>query len=325
MKLSSTLKLAIVLGTTLGVVGFAQPTYAATDTDGDSVPNSVENSSPNNGDNNYDTNKDKKEDYVATIQNPNDTETPNAWVSLEIGNPRDNEGYTTTPWQITEFSAVDPATLPTQPDGKVFPLGLFNIELECNTDNYRVAIDISDNGSRSCSYVYYDCGCQYEGVVDQSPVPNAIAENNITPLDNISEENCEPVYYYSSVDLRLIFDRVLDTSNWTLLKYIESTGEYIDYSSNVSISTETIGYPRTVIAWTLTDNGFGDDNPAINEITDPAGPAVPQTVAVSNPIVTTASVVRPTALANTGANGIVIIAAGIIFIAAGAVLLPRKN
>lgn len=325
MKLSSALKLAIVLGTTLGVVGFAQPTYALTDSDGDSVPNSVENSSPNSGDNNYDGNKDKKENYVATIQNPNDTETPNAWVSLEIGNPRDDEkGKSTTPWQITEFSAVDPATLPAQPDGKVFPLGLFNIELRCN-DN-RLAITASEYQIPSCTTVKYDCGCQYNNGVDEEPVSNPTVENNVAPLDIIVEEDCEPTYNYSSVDLRLIFDRVFDTSNWTLLKYVDSTGEFIDYSPYVSITTEDIGYPRTVIAWTLTDNGFGDDNPTINEITDPVGPAVPETVAVvSSPVVTTASVAQPTVLANTGANGLVMIAVGLFTLLAGASLLPRKN
>lgn len=301
------LKLLFVPLLVLGVLSFAPSAHALNpDKDGDSVLNTVENSAPNDGDNNYDNKNDSKQNTVASIPNPNDTEQPDAYVTLQVGEtyqPWGEEGPTIadSAWKIDKFEAVDVATLPTQPDGKVFPLGMFDIELSCIKRH----------------------GC-YEKNYSEVPVPQF--NDSIQPSE-ITSDGC--VWVPIPADLTLIFNRVMDTSNWTMQKYDPSTGAYIDYSPYVSIETENndFGYTRTVLKWSITDNEMGDDDPTVGKIKDPIGPSVP----VATPVVSTtpativASTVSPVTLQHTGNNlAIYSIILGFLMIGLGAVIVRKS-
>ena len=300
MKKLSILRYLVLLGAVFGVFGLASPASAAVDSDGDSVSDVVENSStPNSGDNNYDTALDSEQNTVATITNPNDQENPGAFVTLQVGETYDcGDGYVCedSAWAIDEFKAVDVDTLPSQPDGKVFPVGLFDIKLSCQ----QRGLEFNDNLNRCVEYqkVHTEEGCDFVEV----PIP---------------------------AKLTLIFDRVMDTSNWTMEKYDPTTDTYIDYSPYVTISTQTIGYPRTVVEWTIFDGGLGDSDGVENGyISDPIGPSVPVFPATTSSVTEVKPAVATTfsgpALANTGADYKAIILAGIFLITSGAWLLPGK-
>ncbi|MDO8335976.1 MAG: choice-of-anchor U domain-containing protein [Candidatus Saccharibacteria bacterium] len=274
-------KLVIVLLFAVGFVSFSPSALAYGDSD--NIPGSVENASPNNGDNNYDTIKDKKQDDVATTTNPNDIEAPNSYVSLEITNQGEGPN-----WQIDEFNPVDPATLPSQPDGTVFPVGMFDVKL-------------SSNG----------CGCHNEQVVERSIV------------------STDSVVVGDTVHLKLIFDRLLDTSRWTTQKYDSATDTYYDYSPYVTISTQLYGETlRTVLEWTIVDGGLGDEDGLVNcSISDPIGPTIlptaTSTSALIVPAAKTTTVTGPT-LANTGLGTNVLISIAVLFIAAAVVVFPKR-
>ncbi len=301
------LKLLFVPLLVLGVLSFAPSAQAyEPDEDYDSVPTVVEDSStPNSGDNNYDGASDSEQNTVATITNPNDTASPNAFVTLQVGDtyqvesPEFNYTYADSAWKIDEFKAVDVATLPTQPEGKVFPLGMFDIKLSCqNQDGREDSISI-DNGYGCVEYnkVHTEEGCEWVA----SPIP---------------------------ADLKLIFDRVMDTSNWTMEKYDPLTDSYIDYSPYVTISTQNIGYLRTVLEWSIIDGGLGDSDGTVNgSISDPIGPSVPvATPAVSTtPATIVASTVSPATLQHTGNNlAIYSIILGFLMIGLGAVVVRKS-
>ncbi len=284
-------KFVIVLLFAVGFVAFAPNTYAITG-DSDNVPDVTEDAAPNTGDNNYDGSTDSTQNNVASTQNPNDIENPNSWVSLEIGNPRVDEVQPN--WQIDEFNPIDPSTLPSQPDGSVFPVGMFNAKLSCT----EIEGDCSSNT------------CYLDRVL----------------TDQINElAQCGQVG--GSVNVRLLFDRVMDTSNWTTRKYNPVTDTYEDYGAYVTISTQNIGFDRTVIEWTLTDGGFGDADGIINgSISDPIGPTVPIATSTSAVIVPTAAktVSGPT-LANTGFGTNLLISIAVILIAASVVIFPKRS
>ncbi len=272
-------KFVIVLLFAVGFVGFSPTALAYGDSD--NIPSSVENASPNNGDNNYDGTKDKKQDDVATTTNPNDTEAPNSWVSLEITSPEEGSN-----WQIDEFNPVDPATLPSQPDGTVFPVGMFDVKLSC---------------TQSCW---------------QQEVSRV---NEVNSVDAVATGN--------TVHLKLIFDRVLDTSKWTTRKYDPTTDTYYDYSPYVTISTQNIGYDRTVLEWDVVDGGLGDADGLVNcQISDPIGPTVPIATSTNAVIVPAAAktVSGPT-LANTGFGTNLLISIAVILIAASVVIFPKRS
>lgn len=286
----------ITLLLAVGVISFSPSVQALeVDFDADSVVDTVENEAAlNAGDNNYDGVQDAEQNTVATIENPNDIEAPAAPVSLQLGETYtytyDDEeySYTTSDWKIDEFKAVDPATLPSQPDGKVFPLGMFSIKLSCYSES-------------EC--YEYDEGCYLQ--------------------DRIQEINSCVTQIPARI--KLIFDRVVDTSNWTTLKYDPTSNTYVDYSDYVTISNQEIGFLRTVIEWSIYDGGFGDSDGEVNGyISDPIGPTVPAT----NPLVTTASVTTsisstPT-LAQTGLGTNALIAVVITFAIAAFVIFPKR-
>lgn len=298
MKKISTFKYLVLLGAVIGVFGFAAPASAAVDSDNDSVIDVVEDSStPNAGDNNYDGTDDSIQNDVATITNPNDIETPDAFVTLELeGEVCDGDYVCPSDWKIDEFKAVDVASLPSQPDDKVFPLGMFDIKLSCQQYNRgNIFFDAIDNGYNACverELVHTEEGCEWV----ETPIP---------------------------ANLKLIFDRVMDTSNWTMEKYDPITDTYIDYSPYVTVSNQYIGYLRTVLEWSIYDGGLGDSDGIVNGyISDPIGPSIPVEPAKVKPAVATTT--TGPALANTGVNSMFALLAGVFFVLAGAVLLPKR-
>ncbi len=302
MRATLLLKMLFVPMLVLGVLSFAPSAYAIdpVDNDNDSVPTVVEESStPNAGDNNYDGVADSDQSNVATITNPNDTASPNAFVTLQVGQMQTYgqefpTTYLASDWKIDNFTAVDIATLPTQPEGKVFPLGMFDIDLSC----------------------YSESNCYTRELVG-------------TPIYDESGEIIEYTYELVSSPipayLTLIFDRVMDTSNWTMQKYDPITDSYIDYSPYVTISTQEIGYLRTVLEWSIIDGGLGDDDGVVNGyISDPIGPSVPVTTA-STPATTLASTVATSGLQHTGSNfAIYSLILGFLMVATGAILVRKS-
>lgn len=274
-------KFVIVLLFAVGFVSFAPPALAYGDSD--NIPKVEENASPNDGDNNYDGTKDGYQSDVATTTNPNDTEAPGSWVSLEIGDP---ESEVQTSWQIDEFNPVDPATLPSQPDGTVFPVGMFDVKLSCK------------------QYCW---------------------QNEVSRVNEI--DSVDAVATGDTVHLKLIFDRVLDTSKWTTRKYDPVTDTYYDYSSNVTISTQLYGSTyRTVLEWDVVDGGLGDADGLVNcQIIDPIGPTVPTATFISTPAVpTSATTVSSPTLAKTGLGTNVLLSIAVLLLAAAIVIFPKR-
>ncbi|MBI3494423.1 hypothetical protein HY004_00355 [Candidatus Saccharibacteria bacterium] len=272
-------KFVIVLLFAVGLISFSPSALAYGDSD--NIPSSVESASPNAGDNNYDSIPDKKQSDVATTTNPNDTEAPDSYVSLEITSPEEGSN-----WQIDEFNPVDPATLPSQPDGTVFPVGMFDVKLSCK----------------------------------QSCWQNEVSRVN--ELDSV-----DAVATGDTVHLKLIFDRVLDTSKWTTQKYDPATDTYYDYSPYVTISTQLYGSTlRTVLEWDVVDGGLGDADGVVNcQISDPIGPTVPIATTTTALIVPAAktTVSGPT-LANTGLGTNILISIAVLLIAAAVVIFPKR-
>lgn len=154
------------------------------------------------------------------------------------------------------------------------------------------------------------CGCHNEQVVER----NIASSEYVTVGD--------------TVHLKLIFDRVLDTSKWTTQKYDPETGTYIDYSEYVTYNTELYGSTlRTVLEWTVVDGGLGDDDGVVNcMISDPIGPVIPistTTSALILPTAQTTTVTSPT-LANTGVGTNVLLSIAVLLLAAAVVVFPKR-
>lgn len=292
-------KFVIILLFAVGFVNFSPNVRALeVDSDADSIVDVVEDEAAlNSGDNNYDGIQDSYQNTVATIENPNDVASPNAPVSLQLGEDYTYPcgefqcSYTTSDWKIDEFKAVDPATLPSQPDGKVFPLGMFSMKLSCHSES-------------EC--YEYDEGCYLQDRIQET-------DNCVTQIP---------------AKIKLIFDRVVDTSNWTMLKYDPSSNTYVDYSEYVTISNQEIGFLRTVIEWSIYDGGFGDADGEVNGyISDPIGPTIPVATTTSTlvvPTTQTTTVTSPT-LANTGFATNVLISIAVLLIAASVIIFPKKR
>lgn len=281
MPVKNLYKFVIIMLFAVGFVSFSPSVQAYGDSD--NIPKVEENASPNDGDNNYDGTKDGYQSDVATTQNPNDLESPDAWVSLEIG---DSEEEQSSSWQIDEFTPVDPDTLPSQPDGSIFPVGMFDVKLSCAQR--------------------YNC---YE------------EETNSIETDFVDERITG-----DTVHLKLIFDRVIDTSKWTTRKYDPLTDTYTDYSPYVTISTQNIGYNRTVLEWDIVDGGLGDADGEVNcQITDPIGPTVPIATSTGVTIIPAAkTTISEPKLANTGLGTNVLISIAVLLIAAAVVIFPKR-
>lgn len=283
------------------------PAETPPDSDCDSVPDNTENSAPaheatpgvedpnntgtNAGDNNADGTPDSEQSDVASFPNPNDTQQPDSYVTIEVtSNSPEYEGFQLQPleWNITY---VDP-TLPSEtPSDKTLPLGLFDLTLE--NPGLKQLIDF-------CAEYPQDWECIFIG------------------NQEIAEQ--------STVEVRLLFNRVIDHSDWMVQKYVEGT--FTNYT-NATVQDEVVGFLRTTIKWTLTDGGTGDSDGVLNgEITDPIGPAVanPVTVAPQPQVlaaVTTVSSPQVATLANTGSQPFVAAYAAVLL--SGAVLVVRSK
>jgi hypothetical protein len=80
----------------------------------------------------------------------------------------------------------------------------------------------------------------------------------------------------STETFKIYLDTKYDTSNWQWRKFLSSNSTFVDMSSIVTYSTETIGgIELTVISFNITDGGqFDEDGLANGIIIDPSGPAV---------------------------------------------------
>ncbi|MEK9196546.1 MAG: choice-of-anchor U domain-containing protein [Patescibacteria group bacterium] len=284
----------------LGVLSITPSVHALdpVDDDNDSVSTVVEDSSTaNSGDNNYDGATDSTQNQVASLPNPNDVSAPNSYVTLQVGDPN-SEDSTDQAWKINEFKPINTTSLPNQPEGKVFPLGMFDIELSCQTRYQEES---------ACNRPIYD-DCDYENDSD---------ECNDSPIDY------EPV----PANLALIFNRVMDTNNWTTMKFDPITNSYIDYSSFVTIeaSNTEFGYARTVVKWSIFDGGLGDADGIENGyISDPIGPSVPVATATTS-ATTLATTVAVDGLQHTGSNfAIYSLILGFLMVAVGAVFVRKS-
>lgn len=285
--------------------------------DGDGVPAPVEDAAVTAdgtsvaGDNNFDGIIDSTQSNVATLPNPNDQQAPGSFVSLEVlpttvtlpgGDP-----VSQVIWNITSFNPVSPTTLEGGPPaGETFPVGMFSLTL---------AGLPSTDGAGGLADVYT--------VLQSLCLPDAV------PIDGIDcAVATQLLDQLRSVKVRLIFDRVIDHSDWTVQKFLG--GSFANYDAVVQ--DEVIGFLRTTITWTLVDGGAGDADGMLNAlITDPIGPAIVPAVAVTPavvtstpPVVSVAAVKPKTALANTGTNMFISLIA-VFLIGASLVVVRNKK
>lgn len=278
--------------------------FAAKD-DGDGVPATTENAAPNTGDNNYDGALDSEQSEVASTPNPNDQAQPNSYVTLEVL-PNDNE--TPSNWVITSFVPVSPADFATKPStADNYPVGMFEVNL-------------------------------YNGYLD-----SILSACYRSESENCFDDNAELIESESTATVRLLFDRVMDHSDWTVQQYSYWFNAYTNYSAYAVVRDEVVGFLRTTITWTLTDGGNGDDDGYINSIIsdqpnayvyDPIGPAAPFRAAttpavtvVSTPAITATPAAAPAApqLANTGVSPLITILAASLIVATIAVSRVKRT
>ncbi len=227
--------------------------------DGDGVPAEVEDSSvaadgtPIPGDdNNFDGIADSLQSGVTTLPNPNDQVAPGSFVTIEVlPTTLTFTGFSQVIWNITSFSPVAPADLEGGvPANQTFPVGMFNLSLA---------------GIPEVSQLYT--------ILQSLCLPEAL------PLEGIDCATATQILSeLSTVQVRLLFDRVIDHSSWTVQQYIN--GAYVDYAATVE--DLDIGFLRTTITWTLVDGGTGDQDGVMNaSINDPIGPTVKAAVVVT--------------------------------------------
>lgn len=288
------------------------------DDDGDGVPSTVENSSPAHestppadetpgtpgaagGDHNADGKQDYKQSQVATLPNPNDQENSGSYITLEVLTP----GWNIKQFETTTPEEVDPDNLP---EDSNFPVGLFDIRLENQTLQTLIGIKSQLN-------------------CDQ--IRSRILKAACVKLDG---ELAEEIEERREVTVRLLFDRVIDHSDWDVQQYVE--GQYVGYTAEVK--DEVVGFLRTTITWTLVDGGEGDLDGitgANGVIVDPIGPSVAVATVTPTPTTTTGAVLAAAAqsskLAVTGGSSAIAIVAGILLaatmIVVGAAFRSEQN
>jgi hypothetical protein len=294
-----------ILGSVLGLTLFASPQASAAtcpgagpffetveapadDNDCDTVTNTTEDSAPAHdptagledpdnigtvaGDNNADDIPDSQQATVATMPNPNDTQVPGSYITIETLPTL--QGATESNWFIvsasttTATAAAAPGSAPTD---RTFPVGLVDFTIENSYEQFLIMID-----SLFCS------GSSFPGC-------DALATQ-------IEDE--------SAAQVRLLFDRVIPHDDWMVQQY--ANGSFTTYPGAL-IQDEVVGFLRTTITWNLVDGGIGDLDGTLNgQIVDPIGPAVLNAVAVVPPVTvataTTSNVTAVPTLANTGAS-----------------------
>ncbi len=269
--------------------------------DGDGVPVVVENAAPAQestpptedtpatpgtaqGDHNADGVQDSQQSQVASLPNPNDQAAPGSYVTLEVLTPD---------WNIKEFAPTTPEQVDPEnvPQDSNFPVGLFDIKLENKTLEGLIVIknNLNCNNIRS-----------------------SILKKACLKLD---AQLAAQIEARRDVEVRLLFDRVIDHSDWQVQQYVD--GEYANYDAVVK--DEVVGFLRTTITWTLRDGGEGDLDGVIEangKISDPIGPrvAVASVAPVTQASVSTTAATQ-SRLAVTGGNGSLAVIALIVLVA----------
>ena len=281
------------------------PVNHCTDGDGDGVLTSIENGAPAHestpavdetpatpgnaqGDHNADGTQDSLQSKVASLPNPNDAAAPDSYVTLEVLTP----GWNIKQFATTNPEEIDPETVPTDSN---FPVGLFDIKLE-------------NESLEALIYIQNNLHC--------SSIRNSFLRGL---CNNLNNHLTTQIAAKSTVQVRLLFDRVLDHSDWTVQQYIG--GAYTNYDAVVT--DEVVGFLRTTITWTLKDGGTGDlDGVSNGKIVDPIGPSVKNVVTRTPAVVTPAVAVNPhpapakaATLANTGTNLFVTLLAAMLIAA----------
>ncbi len=289
------------------VSSISGPSNFCTDGDGDGVATTTENDAPahtdatgstEEGDHNGDGTQDSRQSQVASLPNPNDQEQPGSYVTLEVL-PNDDES--SSHWKIKQFGPTPDEVVEASDDVNL-PVGLFDLKLENKTLEVLIAV---------------------QDALKCEPIRNAFLKAKCL---NLKAELADKITAESQANVRLLFDRVLDHSDWTVQQYVN--GVLTNYTA--IIQDEVVGFLRTTITWTLTDGGDGDlDGLANGKISDPIGPTVPVKTAA---VVTTAAAVNApvatpvkTALASTGTNSLLISAIAVVLLAASLYVARAKQ
>lgn len=76
--------------------------------------------------------------------------------------------------------------------------------------------------------------------------------------------------------VKFILDKQYDTSNWTYRKYLNSSQQYVDFSSSIDYGLEYVnGESRTTVSFSIKDGSeYDGDGLSDGVITDPVGPAI---------------------------------------------------
>jgi hypothetical protein len=122
-----------------------------------------------------------------------------------------------------------------------------------------------------------------------------VAEASLGSQDNDAEYfiglhkfELECVNPGDTANVKVIWDKQYDTSNWIYKKYNPATNRYFFIEDRVTLSTETIaGTPKTITKYSITDGTELDiDGARDARISDPAGPAI-ITPSITNTLVRT--------------------------------------
>ena len=79
-----------------------------------------------------------------------------------------------------------------------------------------------------------------------------------------------------AVDVTYYWDKEYDVSDWTYRKFNPNNNQYMDFSSQVTYGTATVGGNTvTTVSYSVTDGGPYDGDGLVNgSILDPVGPTV---------------------------------------------------
>jgi hypothetical protein len=146
-------------------------------------------------------------------------------------------------------------------------------------------------------------------VTDMTVVPEATLSHLDTGYDyplGLNDFTLDCSTPGGSATVTVYYDKVYDTTNWNIRKFIDAT--YTSLSS-ASISQATVnGTPVTTITYSLRDGSSTDDDNATNSaIDDPTGPALQAS----------ASSTLSSSLANTGSYAFIWLIVGLILVGVG--------
>lgn len=274
---------------------------------GDSVPSMVENAGPFEGDGNGDSVLDSEQQDVASLPNPNDTESPNSYLTVEVLPSEEEESgpgdFIFTPpsmWVIESVTTVAPSSVESTNGSTLdLPYGLLNINL---TVNQQYAGPLG----------YYQTIINLKNSICSGPLGTADPVCGI--FTQIAQENSE-------AKMRISFDRVIDHSQLSISKLLG--GSYVNYPATIQ-DEEVAGKLRTTIRFSLFDGGQGDTDGVMNgRIVDPIGPSKPAAIATA--AATTTSVVAVPQLANTGIDSLLVSLLAVSVLITSLFVVTRKT